>query len=165
MSFINAWMHVSRRAAQPLLQSRAHLGAGPGYGAQSLQPDFRVSGVSVLPWSSLLHPSHFSRITAHSSSVHSPLPPLSFMLSLLLSFTHLCLSSETASSVGSSLLSFTALEPAPLLICDAHFSLLFEVSSQAYNVIRLCSYNLFFFFIQNNTRAMRDYKYQSHGRS
>lgn len=86
------------------------------------------------------------------------------MLSLLLCFTHLCLSSETASSVGCSLVSFTALEPAPLLICDAHFSLLFKVSSQAYNVIRLCRYNLFF-FIQNNTRAMRDYKYQSHGRS
>ena len=105
----------------------------------------------------------FSSITAHSSPVHPSRSPLSFMLSLLLSFTHLCLSSETASSAGSSLVSFTALEPAPLLICDAHFSLLFKVSSQAYNVIRLCSYNLFFFLIQNNTRAMRDYKYQSHG--
>lgn len=143
MSFLNAWMHVRRRAAQPLLQSRAHLGVGPWLRAESLQADFQVSGVSVLSWCSLLHPSHFSSITAHSSPVHLSLPPLSFMLSLLLSFTHLCLSSETASSVGSSLVSFTVLEPALLLIYDAHFSLLFKVSSQADNVIRLCSYNLF----------------------
>ena len=108
----------------------------------------------------------FSSITAHSSPVHSALPPQSFMLCLLLSFTHLCLSSETASSVGSSLVSFTALEPAPLLICDAHFSLLFKVSSQAYNVIRLCSYNLFLLhklilepWDTINTRAMGDHRH------
>lgn len=64
------------------------------------------------------------------------------MLSLLLSFTNLCLSSETASSVEPSLAGSTTLELASLLIRDALYSLLFKVGTWAYNVIILCVYNL-----------------------
>ena len=129
---------------QPNLSYRAEhvLVLGPWLWGRVTKGWLRVSGVVVLPWSSLLPPSHFPTITAHASPSHSLLLPWSLMLSLLLSFTNLCLSSETASSVGPSLAGSTALELASLLIRDALYSLLFKVGTRAYNVIILCVYDL-----------------------
>ena len=47
----------------------------------------------------------------------------------------------------------------PILVCFSKWALRLIMSSGSVVITS------FFFFIQNNTRAMRDYKYQSHGRS
>lgn len=146
-------MCVSRGAAQPLLESKVHplvlgLWLWGSITKGWLLGKWEGSAPMVLSVPSQpISPSS----PTHANPVHSLLLNLSLMLSPLLSFTNLCLSSETASSMGPSLALLNLHSPLfwsmrPFLVCFSKWTFRLTVS---FCVVITAT-------TQKNTRARRD---------